>query len=215
MQTLDYQGSEPQMELVDWTNYMVSLRFVAGAMNIPFMPCRSGLGSDIPKYNKEIKVISDPFEDKPIALIPASKPDVAFISVHKADRRGNGQVFGFKGTDEWKARAAKHVVLFTEELVSTEEIRENPDNTIVPSYCTDAVVHLPYNSHPFSVYGCYLTDRFSYLDYVFSNQTLDGYKAWMDKWVYGCDDHFEYCEKIGWEKLEQLTQFEKKTNIMP
>lgn len=215
MQTENYQGDQKPLELVDWTNFMVSLRIVGGAMNVPFIPCRSGLGTDIPKYNKEIKIIHDPFENKPVALIPACKPDVAFISVHKADRRGNGQVFGYKGTDEWKARAAKHVVLFTEELVSTDEIRQNPDNTMVPSYCTDAVVHLPYNSHPYAMYGSYSTDSFAALERVMSHQTQDGFRAWMDKWVYGCEDHIEYCEKIGWDKLEELGRAERKQNIIP
>jgi glutaconate CoA-transferase, subunit A len=215
LQTPDYQGDQEPLQLVDWTNFMVSLRFVAGAMNVPFMPCRSGLGTDIPKYNKEIKLIDDPFENKPVALIPAYKPDVAFISVHKADRKGNGQVFGYKGTDEWKVRAAKHVVLFTEELVTTDEIRENPSNTIVPSYCTDAVVHQPFSSHPYAMFGTYSADSFAGLERVMSHQTKDGFKAWMDKWVYGCEDHFEYCDKIGWEKLEELGRGEKKSNIIP
>ena len=112
----------PPLKIVDWTNFEVSLRLIAGAFNIPFMPCRSSIGTDIPKYNKEIKVINDPYENKSLLLVPAYRPDVAFISVHRADRRGNGQIWGFKGTDNWKARAAKHVVLLTEELVPTEDI---------------------------------------------------------------------------------------------
>ena len=139
---------------------MIALRFVAGSMNVPFLPCKSGLGTDLVNQHQELKVIDDPFESEPVVLVPAVRPDVAFISVHRADRTGNGQVFGYKGTDEWKARAAKHVVLLTEELVSIEKIRENPTNTVVPSYCSDAVVHLPYNSFPNAVYGCYNVDFF-------------------------------------------------------
>ena len=127
----------PPLKIVDWTNFQVALRFVAGGFNVPFMPCRSSIGSDIPKYNKEIKEIVDPYENKPLILIPAYKPDVAFISVQRADRRGNGQIWGFKGTDYWKSRAAKYVVLLTEELVPTERIYENPGLTTIPAYCTE------------------------------------------------------------------------------
>ncbi len=215
MKTENYCGNEEPLEIVDWTNFMISLRFVAGSMNVPFMPCRSSLGSDIPKLNNEIKIMDDPFENKPVALIPAYKPDVAFIAVQRADRRGNGQVFGYKGTDEWKARAAKHVVLIAEELVSSEEILKHPSNTVVPAYCSDAVVVLPYNSHPFSVYGCYMADSLSMLNTVVNHQSTDGYKAWMDEWVFGCKDHFEYCDNVGWDRLERLAKSEQALNQLP
>ena len=215
LNTQNYLGDQEPLELIDWTNYMISLRFVAGAMDIPYMPCRSGIGTDIVKYNKEIIVSEDPFKNKPIVLIPACKPDVAFISVQRADRQGNGQVFGYKGVDEWKARAAKHVVLLTEELVPTERIAENPANTLIPSYCTDAVVVLPYNSHPHGVFGSYATDRLALMNHLVSRQTTDGFKAWMDEWVYGCKDHFEYCEKVGWGNLEETRKMEQKINILP
>lgn len=213
--TPNYLGDQEPLELVDWTNYMVSLRFVAGAMNVPYMPCRSGFGTDILKHNKGIILTEDPFEHKPIALIPACKPDVAFISVQRADCRGNGQVFGHKGVDEWKARAAKHVVLLTEELVPTERIADNPANTLIPSYCTDAVVVLPFNSHPHGVFGCYSTDRLALIRQLMSWQTPDGFKVWMDEWVYGCKDHFEYCEKVGWENLDETGEMEREINQLP
>jgi glutaconate CoA-transferase, subunit A len=206
LQTENYKGNEPPMQVVDWSNFQVALRFVAGALNVPFMPNRSSFTTDLPKYNPEIKFIQDPYTNKPLHLIPACKPDVAFISVQRADRRGNGQVWGFTSTDVWKARAAKHVVLFTEELVTTEKIYENPSNTIVPAYCTDAVVHLPYNSHPFAVFGFYQTDTLCLVLNAVSKQTLDGFKKWSEEWNLGLSNHYDYCEKVGWENLDTLAK---------
>ena len=215
LKTEEYAGSEKWIKVVDWSNFMLTLRFVAGALNVPYIPCRSGIGSDILKYNTELIVQNDPFENKPLVLVPALKPDVAFISVQRADRRGNGQVFGHKGVDEWKARSAKHVVLFTEEIVDTEVIMETPANTIVPEYCTDAVVYLPYNSHPHGVLGCYGVDRLALIQQTLARQTQKGFEAWMDEWVFGCKDHSAYCEKMGWEKLEVLKQHEHSLNKIP
>jgi glutaconate CoA-transferase subunit A len=205
----------PPLKIVDWTNFEVSLRFMAGALNVPFMPCRSSIGADIPKYNKEIKVINDPYENKPLLLIPAYRPDVAFISVQRADRRGNGQIWGFKGTDFWKARAAKHVVLITEELVPTEKIYENPALTIIPAYCTDAVVHLPFNCLPTGIYGGYLADWLGFVSFLLQRQSREGALKWIDEWVFGLKDHFAYCDKVGWEKLERLAKSEHKLNRIP
>jgi glutaconate CoA-transferase, subunit A len=205
----------PPVKIVDWTNFEISLRFMAGAINVPFMPTRSSLGTDIPKYNKDIKIMNDPYENKPLLLIPAYRPDVAFISVQKADRRGNGQIWGFKGTDYWKARAARHVVLLAEELVPTEKIYENPGLTVIPAYCTDAVVHLPYNCHPSGCFGCYTVDGLSFVSQLLRRQTRVGALQWVDEWVYGCRTHFEYCDKIGWEKLDRLAKAEHKLNNLP
>jgi glutaconate CoA-transferase subunit A len=209
------KSNVPPLKIVDWTNYGIALRLMAGAFNVPFMPCRSSLGTDIPKYNKDIKVINDPFENKPLLLIPAYKPDVAFISVQKADRRGNGQIWGFKGTDYWKARAAKHVVLITEELVPTEKIYENPGLTVIPAYCTDAVVHLPFNCIPTGCYGGYGPDGLSFVANLLQRQTREGALKWVDEWIYGCKDHNAYCDKVGWEKLDRLAKSEHKLNKIP
>jgi len=205
----------PPLKIVDWTNFQVSLRLMAGAFNVPFMPTRSSLGSEIPKYNTEMKTITDPFENKPLILIPAYKPDVAFISVQRADRRGNGQIWGFKGTDQWKARAAKHVVLVTEELVPTDKIYENPGLTVIPAYCTDAVVHAPFNCLPSGCFGCYQGDLLSFVSHLLMRQTREGALQWIDEWVFGTKDHFAFCDKVGWEKLERLAKSEHKVNKIP
>ena len=206
------RSDTPPLKLVDWTNFEISLRLMAGAFNVPFMPCRSSIGTDIPNYNKDIKVINDPYENKPLLLIPAYRPDVAFISVHRADRRGNGQIWGFKGTDFWKARAAKHVVLLTEELVPTEKICENPGLTVIPAYCTDAVVHLPFNCLPTGVFSCYMSDWIGFVALLIQRQTREGALQWIDEWIDGTRDHFEYCDKVGWEKIDRLAKSEHKLN---
>jgi glutaconate CoA-transferase subunit A len=205
----------PPLKIVDWTNFEISLRLMAGALNVPFMPTRSSLGTDIPKYNKDIKVINDPYENKPLLLIPAYRPDVAFISVQRADRRGNGQIWGFKGTDFWKARAAKHVVLLTEELVPTEKIYENSALTVIPAYCTDAVVHLPFNCLPTGIYGCYLGDWIGFIALLLQRQSREGALKWIDEWIYGTKDHQEWCDKVGWEKIDRLVKSEHKLNRIP
>ena len=36
-----------EVQVEDYTNNMMSLRFLAGALNIPFIPSKSGLGTDV------------------------------------------------------------------------------------------------------------------------------------------------------------------------
>lgn len=206
------KGVPQPIEVEDWSNAAISMRYLAGALNIPFMATRSMLGSDILKYNKRIKVINDPYEGKPLALVPAVRPDVAFIHVQRADAMGNAQVWGFTGNDENKVRAAKHTVITCEEIVSPEEIRRNGNLTIIPFYCVDAVVQVPYGCHPQSCYGYYAYDVLFCGEYHKTSSTREGFLKWLDTYVFGCEDHNAYCNKVGWSRLQKLTYLERQFN---
>ncbi|MBL7080297.1 CoA transferase subunit A, partial [Candidatus Bathyarchaeota archaeon] len=127
-------------------------RFKAAAMGLPFMPTRSMLGSDTLRMSSS-KVVEDPFSGKPLCLLPACYPDFVFMHVHRCDIYGNAQIDGITIEDGELARAAKRLILTTEEIVDTEEIRDHPDRTAVPFYLVDAVVEVPYGSHPGNMPG--------------------------------------------------------------
>jgi glutaconate CoA-transferase subunit A len=203
------------IEVEDYSNYAAGLRFMARAMNVPFLPTRSLLGSDIPKHNDKIKIIKDPYEGEPIALVPAASPDVAIIHVQRADKQGNAQIWGHLANDENKARAAIHTVVTCEELVRQEAILKIPNMTILPSYCVDAVVEVPYGSHPWSCYGYYYHDIIFQRDYAKNNETRPGFLKWLKEWVLSCDDQNEYCKKVGKERLRRLTKIERSINKIP
>jgi glutaconate CoA-transferase subunit A len=87
------------IQVEDYSNYQMTLRFMAGAMGVPFLPTRSGLGSDIAEKwgfsenmrrgddripNRKLAVIDNPFEGWTDAtrmlLVPAIIPDVTISS---------------------------------------------------------------------------------------------------------------------------------------
>jgi len=204
---------EPRpVDFEDWSNAGMSMRFLAGALNIPFIPFKSMLGTDIIEYNKKIKVTEDPYGGEQVALLPAAHPEVAIIHVHKADAMGNAQIMGFIGNDENKARAAKNTIITCEEIVSTEEIRQNGNYTMVPFYCVDAVVHLPFGVHPQSCYGSYAYDVLFCCEYYEKTKTREGFLEWLDNYVYNCEDHIEYCNRVGWDRLHKLRYLERQFN---
>jgi len=85
----------------------------------------------------------------------------------------------------------------------------------MPAYCTDAVVHLPFNCLPTGCYGHYLGDLLSFVSFLLQRQSREGALEWIDEWVYGLKDHFEYCDKLGWEKIDRLAKSEHKLNRIP
>ncbi len=208
-------GIPNYLEIEEYSNLGISARFMAGASGLPFMPTKSLLGSDIITHNPRIKVMEDPYGSGPVALVPASTPDVAFIHVSRADRTGNAQIWGMLMNDDLLARAAKKVVLLCEEIIPTSEIRKIPNMTIIPSYCVSAVVEEPFTAHPLSISGYYWMDVPFRRGFVEASKTREGIVAWMNEWVYGLKDHEAYRSKLGPDRLACLRRLEHDNYRIP
>lgn len=204
------EGIPHPIELEEYSNYTIGLRFLAGALNIPFMPTRSLTGSDIPIYNKNIKRIANPYDGIETTVVPAATPDVAFVHVSRADKRGNAQFFGFSANTDNIARAAKYTIVTCEEIVSTEEIQEHPTLTIIPEYIVDAVVEVPYASHPWNFPYYYAYDIPFHMEQMKAFKTRDGFLKWLDDWCYGPGSWEGYLKRVGYDRLEKLRRIERK-----
>ncbi len=189
--------------VVEWSNAGIAWRFKAAAMGVPFLPVRSMLGTDTFKYSSA-KVVRDPFTGQPVCLLPALILDVGLIHVHRADVHGNAQVDGITGFCAEMARASKRLIISTEKIVTTDEIREHPDRTIIPYYLVDAVVESPYGSHPGEMAYVYERDEEQIKAWVEASKTAETTKAYLDKYVHGLKDHAAYRTFIGAERLAAL-----------
>lgn len=191
-------------KIVEWSNAALTWRFKAASMGIPFIPTRSMLGTDTIRKSSA-KVVECPFTGINVALLPALIVDVAFIHVHRADKHGNCQIDGISGFAFEMARACKTLIISAEEIVDAEEIREHPDRTIIPYYLVDAVVHAPYGSWPGEMSGMYERDEPHYKDFVVKQKTKENMDLYMNEWVYDLPDHTALIEKIGKDRLQELT----------
>ena len=204
------EGVPLRPALEEYSMYTASLRFLAGSMGIGFMPCKSLLHSDIPQYNPSIKIIEDPYTSEPVALVPASNPDVAFCHVQRCDRMGNAVILGNMWNDATLCRAARKTIITCEELIEETEIRKNPNMTVIPHYCVDAVVQVPYGAHPEPVDGYYSMDQPFRRDFAKRSQTREGFLSWLREWVWDCPDQNAYLEKLGAHRTQILVDIEKK-----
>ena len=143
----------------EWSNYTLALRFKAAAMGVPFLPSRSLLGTDT-FARSAAQAITCPFTGERLAAIPALFPDVAAIHVHEADRLGNCRIRGTTVADFDVARAAKKASsLPVNALIPEDEIRRNPDRTLIPFFCVDAVCEVPFGSYPGNMPYEYFSDE--------------------------------------------------------
>ncbi|NLH49468.1 MAG: CoA transferase subunit A [Myxococcales bacterium] len=190
-------------EVIEWSNGAITWRFKAAAMGVPFLPTYSMLGTDTLKYSAA-KVIDDPFTRRPVALLPALVLDVGFIHVNRADKFGNCQIDGISGFAAEMARASKKLVISAEEIVDSEVFRAEPNRTIIPWYCVDAVVPAPFGCWPGEMTGCYERDEAHYKMFIETTQTAEGAAAYLKEWVDGVRDHQALLDKIGRDKLQAL-----------
>ena len=210
------KGIPNYLEVEEYSNLGASARFMAGALGLPFMMTKSMIGTDIITHNPRIKIMDDPYgSGEQIALVPAARPDVAFIHVQRADKMGNAQIWGVLGNDDNIARAAKNVVITCEEIIPTREMRKIPNMTAIPDYCVSAVVEVPFACHPNPVSGYYWMDVPFKRSLAVASRTRESIVAWMDEWIHGVKDFKAYTEKVGMDRLAKMQQLEFENYRIP
>lgn len=199
------RGIPRPLEIEEYSHYGMVARYLAGAQKLPFYPVRSYTGSEIPDANPRIRWVDSPFEDgERIAVVPPVNPDVAILHAQRADAHGNTQLWGLLGMQKEVAFAAQKVIVVVEAIVDEEQIRADPNRTLIPGLIVDAVVEEPYGAHPSYVQGMYDRDNDFYLKWDGISREQESTEEWLEEWVYGVESRAEYLGKLGAEVLERL-----------
>lgn len=214
---------EGSLKVEDYSNFMMSMRFLAGAMGVPFMPTLSGFGSDILNYwgfpkkmrqsdpkivDDKLVVMDNPFGSwggaSKVILVPAINPDVTFIHVQKADTMGTCRIDGLTFADVEQTKASQNVVVTCEELVEPSELRDKPEQNQIPFLHVSAVCHVPYGGYPTAVYRHYDYDSRYLRDYATAAKDDRKFETFQNKYLYGVKNHQELLELVGKERLNAL-----------
>ncbi len=133
----------------------------AAAMHLPFLPTRAGIGTaiaDDPRFKK----ITSPYDDgETLIAMPAIRPDVALIHVHRSDEKGNVLTLSPDPFfDELMVRAAGRTFASAEKLVTTAELGlpGNARYHLVERALITGVAEVPFGAHPTSASPDYQID---------------------------------------------------------
>ena len=191
------------VQLFEWSNGALAYRLLAGSLGVPFLPLRYLGGTDVFKFSGA-KLIEDPYTGQPVCLVPALTPDVALVHVNQCDEFGNARIFGAVISPVETAMASKKVIFSTEEIVDSDEIRRHPQQTRIPYYAVDAVVHAPFGGYPGTVPGLYKADVEHLMESGVA-QMQGKMDEYLEKWVFSVSSHQEMLEqRVGQEKLDTL-----------
>ncbi len=200
-----------KLQLTEWSNYALDVRLKAAADGVSFGIVRSILGTDTFKMSAA-KVIECPFTGKKYAAVPACWPDVVAIHVHEADMYGNSVIKGISVADLELARAAKHLIISAEKLVSNSVIRENPTLTAIPYYMVDAVVQAPFGSYPGNMAYCYFSDERHLAEWLKVEKDPEAFAKFLEHYIYSCANFEEYLEKCG--GLRRMGELQQLENVV-
>ena len=214
---------ENKIMVEDYTNFQMALRFLSGSMGVPFLPTTSSLGTDIinkwgfdietRKNNKSLSskklvVMEKPFSrdetGEKIVLVPAINPDVTIIHAQQADTTGTTRIKGLTFSDVEQTKASQYVIVTCDELLEPGILNHNPQNNQLPSFCVDAVVHVPFGAYPTACYGLYDYDA-QFLDFYGDIASKEEpFKAYVKDYIFGTQDHAGFLKKACGNRLEQI-----------
>jgi glutaconate CoA-transferase subunit A len=139
------------VEAVELDEGMFQWGLYAAANRLPFLPTRAGLGSDVLKYNPQLKLVKSPYDDgEELVAMPALELDVALIHMNRADEGGNGQFLGPDFFfDDLFCLAAKKRYMSCEKIVPTADLlSEGSLHTLkINRTMVDGVIEAPGGAH--------------------------------------------------------------------
>jgi glutaconate CoA-transferase subunit A len=209
-----------QIEVEDYTNLHMTLRFMAGAMSLPFVVTQSGLQTDVVRLSgfspdsrgkgrvppHKLKVIPNPLDPDAgeVVVLPPLNPDVTLIHAQYVGEDGSVRIQGLTFADVEQAKAARRVIVSCEQILPTEEIRRDPDRNCLPHFLVDAVVHAPYGAHPTACHMFYDYDPDHLNMFKRIAPQDEDFQRYLDEWVYPFETQQAYLDKVGKEQMLKI-----------
>jgi glutaconate CoA-transferase, subunit A len=141
-----------QRGTIDVTEYdegMLQWALYAATCRLPFLPTRSGLGSDVLAVNPELRTVRSPYDDAELLAVPALPLDAALVHLNRADAAGNAQFLGDDlYFDDLFCTAAEHAYVSCERIVPTVELEAGGLTRLrVHRWMVTGVVEAPNGAH--------------------------------------------------------------------
>ncbi|MGD0882401.1 MAG: CoA-transferase [Acidimicrobiales bacterium] len=175
-------GAVDAMEIDEGMFY---LGLLAASQRVPFLPTRSGLGSDVMVVNPSLRTVRSPYDDgEELVAMPALRLDAAVAHVNRADAAGSGQILGPDPFfDELFLGAADRRFVTTERIVPTDQLAaEGPIQTMcISRLLTDGVIESPNGAHFTACVPDYNRDEGFQREYVAAAGDPDAWSAFAHR----------------------------------
>ena len=190
----------------NWTMLTLTLRLLAAAMNLPYLPTRSIIGSSLENdLGDQFRSMGD------VGLVSALHPDLTLTHGYAADSDGNTILPIPLAGNSFGALASKEGAIVTvEKIVSSDIIRSHSQMTRIPAHAVRAVCETPFGAHPLGCFGFdggYVEDRPFMLEARAAARSEKTQAEWIQHWILDPGDHADYLARLGSQRLASLKNF--------
>ena len=197
-----------EVELAEYPEPVAFGRFMCSARGEPFFPTSELTGTDLVKYNPDIKEVVDPFDGRKYQAISAAEPEWVVLHAPMGDKHGNVLYFEKRqlplNLDLVMPQTTRNVIVTVEQIVDRDRVLRLPNLNMIPRFRTTAIVEAPYGAHPSSCLQVYDYDKEHFRMYAEAARDPASFTRYMDRYVYGVRSHADYLKLIGVEGLTRL-----------
>ncbi|MGM0930499.1 MAG: CoA transferase subunit A [Actinomycetota bacterium] len=179
--------------LTEYDEGMLQWGLYAAGINLPFLPTRAGLGSDVTRVNPELKLVADPYNGEELVAVPALKLDAAFVHMNRADARGNAQYLGPDPYfDDLYCMAAERAYVSCEKVVPTAELGQgHPASLVISRWMTAGVVEAPNGAHFTSCVPDYDRDESFQAEYAAASADPEAWEGFHLRYLAGSEKDYQ------------------------
>jgi glutaconate CoA-transferase subunit A len=188
---------EGSIQFQEWTEFTVMAGLDATIKSVPFLPTRTGLGTDLLRVNPAFRTFEDPIEGKTLVAVPALRPDVALIHVNLADPQGNGVILGDGHMDALCAKAARQTFLSAEQILLPERLQTYGRDVHIFRTAVTGVVEAPWGAHFTGCAPDYRADLQHVQEYLRAARDRSAWHEYLEQYVDSSDQ--EYLRRLGGE----------------
>jgi len=168
------------ISVVEYSEATIIAAFEAGAKNLPFLPTRFGLDTDIlTTSTAPFRKVACPFTGEELLAVPALRPDVAFVHANIADRHGNAVIIGDGYADPLLVQAAKTTFVTVEKIVDELPDADIAGGTFLSRLWIEGVIEAPRGGGMSAVYPNYRFDLPAVLEYQKRATDPEWFSAWI------------------------------------
>jgi glutaconate CoA-transferase, subunit A len=183
-----------RVEVTEYDEGMLQLGLYAAAQRLPFLPTRSGLGSDVLRVNPQLRTVRSPYGDEELVAVPALRLDAALVHLNRADARGNAQFLGPDlYFDDLYCMAADRAYVSCERIVPTEELGEAGPlaSQRIPRLLVHGVVEAPRGAHFTSCVPDYGRDEAFQAEYARAAKDPDAWDDFVARYLSGDESDYQ------------------------
>lgn len=175
------------VQIEEYSEHLLICRLQAQAQNLPFIPTRAGLGSDVLKLHSSTKTVReevDTLTGEHYVACSRLPLDIAIVHAHEADLLGNVRVLPkLIWMDNEIVNAANSTIASVERIVDHSIFTSNPAETTYPRFMIDKIVHNPLGALPTSLYPDYKHSQDFYTRYCDAATNQKGFEKFFNEFV--------------------------------